>query len=302
MATKIFISYSHKDQGWKDKLLLHLRVLERRDLVEIWDASALQTGTDWSNDIPKAIRHADVAILLISDDFLASDFVVEKELPALFERHQQNRIVVLPILISPSLWSVVPQLARFQFLNDPSKPLAVLSEHESDVALASIGQKIITVVEGLSEQGVDWVPEPRKISRELATDAPKDQFLFVSHSKIDGDFAELLKLKLEGGGYSAWIDIDRLGPGVDWRVEIDDAIKNSIAMIAVMSPDARASEYVTYEWAFAWGSKIKIIPIMLRQTTMHPRLATWQFLDFTNRIARPWRQLFGAIALEKKGK
>jgi hypothetical protein len=63
-----------------------------------------------------------------------------------------------------------------------------------------------------------------------------------------------------------------------------------------MTPDARISEYVTYEWAFAWGYGKKVIPIMLRQTTLHPRLATLQYLDFTNRIARPWSRLFEVLA------
>jgi hypothetical protein len=118
---------------------------------------------------------------------------------------------------------------------------------------------------------------------------------------MDGDFAELLKLKLEREGYAAWIDVDRLGPGVDWRLEIDEAITKSLAMIAVMSPEARSSEYVTYEWAFAWGSGVKVVPIMLRQTALHPRLATLQFLDFSNRIARPWSKLLEALNDAKDG-
>ncbi len=93
---------------------------------------------------------------------------------------------------------------------------------------------------------------------------------FISHSKKNGDFAELLKLKLESEGHKGWIDIDKLSPGVDWRSGIDDAIKNSTGIIAIMSPDGRKSEYVTYEWAFAWGTGKRIIPIMLHQTSLHP--------------------------------
>ena len=107
----------------------------------------------------------------------------------------------------------------------------------------------------------------------------------MSHSKEDGDF-ELLKLKLVGEGHEAWIDIDRLDPELYWRVEIDQAIKNAAAVIAIMSPEWSCDlEYVTYEWAFAWGHGTKVLPIMLRQTTLHPRLATLQYLDFTNPMA-----------------
>ena len=88
---------------------------------------------------------------------------------------------------------------------------------------------------------------------------------------------------------------------LDWRVEIDDGIRNAAAVIAVMTPEARSSEYVTYEWAFAWGREIRVIPIMLRQTTMHPRLAALQYLDFTNRIARPWTRLVEVLNGREEG-
>jgi TIR domain-containing protein len=106
----------------------------------------------------------------------------------------------------------------------------------------------------------------------------------------------LLKLRLEREGRDAWVDSDRLDPGIDWRMEIDQAIQSARAVLAIMSPDARASEYVTYEWAFAWGCGKKVIPIMLRPTTLHPRLATLQYLDFTNRIARPWTRLYNVLS------
>jgi hypothetical protein len=66
-----------------------------------------------------------------------------------------------------------------------------------------------------------------------------------------------------------------------------------------MSPEARESEYVIYEWAFAYGSKVPLIPIMLRETPLHPRLAALQYLDFTNRRARPWDRLFSNVRQPK---
>lgn len=104
-----------------------------------------------------------------------------------------------------------------------------------------------------------------------------------------------MKVNLECKGNDGWIDTDQLLPGIDWRQEIDETIRKAKAVIAVMSPEARASEYVTYEWAFAWGCGKKIVPLMLRQTSLHPRLATLQFLDFSNRLSRPWDRLYRAL-------
>jgi hypothetical protein len=201
------------------------------------------------------------------------------------------------------MWSAIPGIAELQFANDPSNPLSSASEVERDRAYVSISQRIEELVEAVAERSATRSvvrppgahPGFKKASPGKPVAAGKGH-IFVSHSKEDGDFAELLKLRLEREGHEAWVDTDRLDPGVDWRLEIDQAIKDSTAVLAIMSPDARASEYVTYEWAFAWGCGTKVIPIMLRQTPLHPRLATLQYLDFTNRIARPWRRLLETLS------
>jgi hypothetical protein len=87
------------------------------------------------------------------------------------------------------------------------------------------------------------------------------------------------------------MDNERLTIGQDWREEIDSGISKSKAIIVIMSPEARKSEYVTYEWAYAWGKGIKIFPIMLNQTSLHPRLESLQYMDFTNRVTRPYDEL-----------
>jgi hypothetical protein len=67
-----------------------------------------------------------------------------------------------------------------------------------------------------------------------------------------------------------------------------------------MTTEAKASQYVTYEWAFAWGAGVKVIPILLKKTELHPRLESRQFLDFTNRNARPWDTLIELLHKEKE--
>ncbi len=116
--------------------------------------------------------------------------------------------------------------------------------------------------------------------------------VFISYAHDDVDFVALLKSELEKAGYSTWIDNERLRAGEDWRLGIDDAIKSSIALIAVMSKEAYQSQYVTYEWAFALGLGITVIPLMLRKTSLHPRLEVLQYLSFDGRTNRPWNKLF----------
>ncbi len=118
--------------------------------------------------------------------------------------------------------------------------------------------------------------------------------VFISYKHDDGDSAELIKDRLEKEGLETWIDSDIQG-GEKWSPAIDRAIENSFALIVVMSPEARKSEYITYEWSFALGMGKPIIPIMLRQTDLHPKLAEFQYIDFTNRAARPWSKLFDRL-------
>src|SRR5579883_2068479 len=124
-----------------------------------------------------------------------------------------------------------------------------------------------------------------------------DKHVFISYQHEDNDFAEALIHRVEKEGFSTWIDYDSLPPGNDWREGIDQAIRDSFALIVIMSPSAKASEYVTYEWTFAWGCGIKVIPVLLASTPLHPRLKALQYLDFTNRAARPWNELMKALKM-----
>jgi len=124
--------------------------------------------------------------------------------------------------------------------------------------------------------------------------------IFISYHHGDGDFAEVLINRIEKAGFETWVDSDRLHAGEDWRAEIDQAIKAALALIVIMTPEARSSEYVTYEWAFAWGAGVKVIPVLYKDTKLHPRLEALQYLNFTSRTARPWDALIEVIKNEAK--
>lgn len=116
-------------------------------------------------------------------------------------------------------------------------------------------------------------------------------FISYRRTKPDKDFAAQLKEQIEKAGFEAKIDTEFLAPGEDWRESIDSTIRSAFALVVVMTEQARKSEYVTYEWSFAWGNGIKVIPILLEKTELHPRLAAFQYLDFTDRFFLPWDKL-----------
>ncbi len=132
---RIFISYSHKDRRWLEELLTHLAPLH--DTFEVWADSQINAGENWEEQISAAIDSADVAILLVTADFLASRFMQEVELPRILEASRSRGTLVLPILVQHSLWDHTP-LNDFQFLNPPDKPLASLSRGARDAAYLKI--------------------------------------------------------------------------------------------------------------------------------------------------------------------
>lgn len=295
----VFVSYSRRDEAIKDRLLTHLRVLERGGDVEIFDSNQIGPGERWEERIRDAIDHASVALLIVSPDFLASDFITQVELPRLLERHERGDMVVIPVIARPAVWTQVSALRRMQVWPRDARPLTDLDAAHLDRELAELAQRISDLAGAISTKSPpvtappDRIVQPKPIPQPIAEE--KGQF-FVSHAREDGDFAELLKLRLEKEDVTAWIDIERLNVGEDWRQEIDTAIQNAVALIVVMTPVARQSDYVTYEWAFAWGAGVPVIPILLKETPMHPRLESLQYLDFTNQIARPWTKLLDALA------
>jgi len=97
----VFISYSHKDEAWKDRLVPHLRVLQPEELLDTWDDRRIGAGANWYEAIQQAIERASVAILLISADFLTSKFILEQEVPRLLERRQTEGLHIVPVIVRP---------------------------------------------------------------------------------------------------------------------------------------------------------------------------------------------------------
>lgn len=118
--------------------------------------------------------------------------------------------------------------------------------------------------------------------------------IFISYAPENFEYAEEMKRRLERGGFTVWIDTnpEQVSAGKDWRQEIDEAIRDAFALIAVMTPLARAFEYMTYEWTFALGVGVRVLPTAFEPTPLPPRLRGLQSLDFSDPRKRPWDKLF----------
>jgi len=118
--------------------------------------------------------------------------------------------------------------------------------------------------------------------------------IFISYSSSDSDFAELMKMKLEQSNINVWRDVHEISAGEEWRNEIDYGLLNSDTIVVLLNKNSAKSSYVTYEWSFALGNGKNIIPILLEECEIHPRMKVLQYFDFKNQ-KRPWDKLIGRI-------
>jgi hypothetical protein len=124
----------------------------------------------------------------------------------------------------------------------------------------------------------------------------QQKHVFVSYAHEDKAFADWLNKSLQESKQIPWQDRTDIKPGDNYQEKIDKAIRNAEALMVVMSPHATRSQYVTYEWAFALGAGVRVIPVIVKKrTTLHPRLATIQHIDLTTRSGSPWVDLFTAL-------
>ncbi len=141
----IFISYSHKDEAWKDLLIPHLRMLERYGLVLVWDDRMIGQGDEWYPEIKAAMEKASVAVCLISANYLTSDFCKKEEIPYLLERRSRYSMALLPILMRPCLWEAIGWLKKIQMLPLDGRAVSELNQNECDNVFTEVARKISNI-------------------------------------------------------------------------------------------------------------------------------------------------------------
>lgn len=144
----VFFSYSHRDEKLRDKLALHLSMLQRQGVIRSWHDRKISAGTEWAQAIDDRLNSANIILLLISDHFLASDYCYDVEMQRAIARHEAGEARVIPIILKPVDWSGAP-FGKLQAFPKDAKP--VTKWPNRDEAFLNIAQGIRQAAEEMAE-------------------------------------------------------------------------------------------------------------------------------------------------------
>jgi hypothetical protein len=151
-CTKIFVAYNHKDTKWLKRLRIHFRPLEQRGMIDLWDDSKIAIGRKWKEEIQAAIHSSTIVVLIVSADFLASDFLTEYELPKLLSHAEAKGTTIMPIIVAPCLLEG-SGIEVFQALNPPKKPLSAMTRSVQEAMLVKLVEAVNRRLRQAKEEG-----------------------------------------------------------------------------------------------------------------------------------------------------
>jgi formylglycine-generating enzyme required for sulfatase activity len=159
---QIFICYSRKDSGWLERLRTFLKPLEQESELQVFSDQNIVPSTQWLPEIQRAISDSAAAVLLVSQDFLASDFVTTEELPKLLSAANERGLRVFPLFVSTCFLRKDSPLLKFQGVNSPQAPLDTLPPGEQNKVFTrlveSIDELLQVALVGVTEE---WIQKFR---------------------------------------------------------------------------------------------------------------------------------------------
>ncbi len=138
----VFIIYSHKDEWWKNRVVRHLGILEKENHLKLWNDLDIQVGNRWLPHIKKELENAKVVVMMITGNFLTSEFFLKKVVPLILKHQKTQVITVVPVIVKPCPWQAVKWLEKPRLFPTEGSPLSILKKNQAEIALANLATLI----------------------------------------------------------------------------------------------------------------------------------------------------------------
>jgi hypothetical protein len=164
----VFVSYSHKDREWKEHVVRFMNVMKAGNKFEfqVWHDSQIKLGEKWEDKINMAINNAKVAVLLISSDFLQSDFILNHEVPKIIERSNKGELKIVPVIIRPCPWEIFDWISPYQGYLEDENILSGSNDFKLEMTLTELVREIERLVS--NEAVAEEIEEPAPPTIEIA--------------------------------------------------------------------------------------------------------------------------------------
>jgi internalin A len=145
-AIRVMCCYSRKDERLREELDTHLKLMHRQGLITTWHDRNIDAGEDWKQSIDDNLERADIILLLVSSDFIASDYCYATEMKRALEKHRNGEAVVIPLIVRDVNLSIAP-IKEIQCLPRDGRPITLWDDRDS--AWRDVSEGIQKVVEKL---------------------------------------------------------------------------------------------------------------------------------------------------------
>ncbi|HZO75775.1 MAG TPA: toll/interleukin-1 receptor domain-containing protein [Ktedonobacteraceae bacterium] len=254
---ELFYSYAHRDERLRKLLETHLSALRQQGVITEWHDRKIVAGTDWKQSIDTHLMTATVILLLISPDFLASDYCYGVEMQRALARHAKGDACVIPVILRPVDWQGTP-FSHLQCVPTDAKPVTTWTHR--DEAFRDVAMAIRVAVEQLYLPPPSSPPTQRDVSAPSPVPtivqtphAPFDYHSCVlSYATEDQAFAEKLYADLQSNGVSCWFAPHDLRIGDKLRDKIYEAIQEKDKLLLILSEHSVTSDWVEREAELAF--------------------------------------------------
>lgn len=172
LPLRAFVMYAHEDKPVRDKLLQHLRPLEKSGALRLWSDHEIKPGELWDQEIRRRLGESDLIVMLVSDDFFNSDYIHDVEMTEALDRHNRGAARLLPVIARHCLWQDVPEIARLQVLPPEGRPVVSSKWDSPDEPYLAVVKGVKEAIAALRKDREKPAPPPAPAPRPAPVPPP----------------------------------------------------------------------------------------------------------------------------------